>query len=84
MDTKLERKKLSLQRETIRTLDTVELDGIHGGTWTAAVTASIRFCRHTDKVVKGAVVFGRAVKWAADHAPKGDPNNPPSVVEATA
>jgi hypothetical protein len=84
MSNKHDRKKLSLQSETIRTLTAGELGDINGGTWGAVFTASVRFCRHTDKVVKGAVAFGKAVKWANDHAPAGDPNNPPSFVGATA
>jgi len=84
MSNNTSRKKLSLNGETIRTLGVAELDDVNGGTWGAIVTASIRVCRYTDKVVKGAVIGGNAIKWAIDHAPKGDPDNPPSFVGATA
>ena len=84
MSTKNERKKLSLNRETIRTLSGVELRDIHGGTLGAIVAVTVRVCRYSDKIVRGAVIAGGAVKWAVDNAPKGDPDNPPSFVGATA
>ena len=84
MSNKTDRKKLSLNSETIRTLGVAELGDVNGGTIGAIATASMRFCRYTDKVVKGAVIAGKAIKWATDHAPAGDPDNPPSVVSATA
>lgn len=84
MSNKNERRKLSLNRETIRTLNGAELGDIHGGTLGAAVTLSARFCRYSDKIVRGAVAVGGAIKWAVDNAPKGDPDNPPSFVGATA
>lgn len=81
------RKKLTLHRETLRTLDTVELEGIHGGTTPATpgiFNASVRFCRYSDKIVGGVVSAAKATKWAYDHRPKGNPADPPSVVGATA
>jgi hypothetical protein len=77
-------KKLTLHSETIRTLSGGELNDVNGGTWGAVVTASIRFCKYTDKVVKGGIAAGKAIKWAVDNAPAGDPENPPSFVGATA
>jgi hypothetical protein len=84
MSNKNERRKLSLNRETIRTLNGAELGDIHGGTLGAIVTVSVRVCRYSDKIVRGAVAAGGAIKWAVDNAPKGDPDNPPSFVGATA
>src|SRR5207253_1507257 len=75
MSNKNERRKLSLNRETIRTLNGAELGDVNGGTIGAIVTASIRVCRYSDKIVRGAVALGGAVKWAVDNAPKGDPDN---------
>jgi hypothetical protein len=36
--------KLSLNRETVMTLEPTELDGVHGGVTPAIFTASVRFC----------------------------------------
>ena len=74
MSNKVVLKKLSLNRETLRVLDDVSLSEVNGGTWGVLVQASVRFC--------GAAY--KAGKWANDHAPAGDPTNPPSVVTATA
>lgn len=69
-------KKLSLNRETIRILDDASLTGVNGGTgpWGILFRASVKACN----------LVVQATKWAADHAPEGDPDNPPSVVTATA
>jgi hypothetical protein len=70
-------KKLSLRSETIRTLDTVELGDVNGGTWGPAIKLSLKHCGKVYAYVK-------ATKWAQDHQIPGNPNNPPSVVTATA
>jgi hypothetical protein len=87
MSNQTARKKLTLHRETIRTLDTIELDGVQGGVTPATpgiLTASVRFCQHTGKILGGVVSAVKATKWAYEHRPKGNPNDPPSVVGATA
>jgi hypothetical protein len=84
MSNKNERRKLSLNRETIRTLNNVELGDIHGGTLGAIAAVTVRVCRYSDKIARGAVIATGAIKWAVDNAPKGDPDNPPSFVGATA
>jgi len=84
MSNKDDRKKLSLQSETIRTLSSTELHEVNGGTIGPIITASIRFCRYTDKVVKGTIAVGKGIDWLTHHQPKGNPDNPPSVVTATA
>jgi hypothetical protein len=84
MSNKSGHKKLTLNSETIRTLSGAELGDINGGTIGAVFMASVRFCKYTDKAVKATIAVGKAVKWASDHAPAGDPENPPSVVGATA
>ena len=74
MSNKPTTKKLSLNHETIRILDDATLSDVHGGTWGILARASVKACYTVYK----------AAKWANDHAPAGNPDNPPSVVSATA
>lgn len=80
-------RKLSLKRETLVRLDAETLAGVHGGTsptFSIAVRltpASIEHCLRVSLATPG--VVGVATK-AFQNAPKGNPNNPPSVVTATA
>lgn len=82
-------KKLTLNRETIQRIDNADLGDIYGGATPSVVvsavfTASVRLCQHSDKIARGVSIAVGATKWAVNNQPKGNPDNPPSVVGATA
>jgi hypothetical protein len=84
MSNKVARRKLALHSETIRTLSGADLDDIYGGTLSIAIQATIRVCRYSATIIRAGGAVVATVKWATENAPKGDPDNPPSVVTATA
>lgn len=77
-------RKLELKRETVQPLTHGEMYDVNGGTIGPIVTASIRFCKYTDKIVKATVPVVKATKWALDHGGPANTGNISGRGECTA